>query len=426
MDIYERKLNQDQINTNGFWTRLFEDAQSKNILAVTEKQISAAVNAKILTQEQGNELKRRKETMTTAIRRESLKRYPVQVPRKSAQQTYSDKYKKEMSDSKRKRKQNLYGTDLHRKKLNALDVERAESEHQNEKTSLIARFMNTVQTSYPALLRGKSVEDIMSEPEISDRAEFLVDDEAHIFGNLNILFGERLEVVGQECVRQFMQLDLSADLRTDKALAKDAERLEKVTSKARAMINLVDNHPEIEFSAFSVSVDEKWSPSEIEQLRNMELDVLRSYKKILGGEVEFLKQKYGCGLRLENPIFVLYHRSEMDRDIGSTQTITEIFDIFRKYGIMDINDPADLEMEATIWYLHFSSSAAGIATTEAINAGILPSYTDMMRRYALGFQRLLNQTDLNPSIKIRINELEGNMDGNLMVRWGMKASYADA
>ncbi len=648
------ELQQNRLDTKNFWTHLTETQNAEELLTVTNAQISTAVNKKLLTREKADELSDRQTEMRVAIRSESVTRYPVQIPGKSAQETYSDKYEEKMSESKRTKRQNRLGTVLHRKKLNAEDVEGAESKHQDEKSRLLGAVMQIIEDSDSQLedpnskfLQGTTAADFMAGPDVSDLSEFLVNSRSQMETNLKVLKGARDHKIldessGKECVRQFMELDLSADLRTDKALAKDADRLEKVTGKVRAMINLVDRHPEIEermeprereefegkldrafalldyyqlrkdiitdkyyrthenseismrferktkdnastpskemryleqqnltrkiwtaehaamvqvgqyssrslasfeffrydvrlgrkqedtdgnatpwsevlqryyqmketqseeerginvnfpphtfntdtfkgeyfsshydlndpvckairnagriagttdriedldrsyigfaewrgldaltdqeftemmenFTAFNQEVKAETPANTVTALKEKQLNALRTYKKVIRAQIPYLKEKYGVGLLLEIPQTVTEFGGEIRKDIGNSQTITDLMEIFKKYGIMDEEDPDDREMETVMWYMYNIIDAAHTTSTEMklkLESGELPSFTDMMREYIVVNERKLK--DMPASLILRIRELERNLDMNTKVQWTARPNF---
>ncbi len=622
---------QTRLQTQDFWTKLKNDKQSEELLNVTSSQIE---NAKaFLTSDERFELGRRRQQKILAIRKDSVKRYPVQVP-KSALTTFSDKYEEKISDSKRKREQRRPLSVLRRKKLNAEDVEKAESKYQDEKGRLLGAVVRIIEDSDSQIqdpdskfLKGTTAADFMKRPDTTDKAAFLVDSRSQMETNKKVLSDE----TGlQECVRQFKELDLSADLRTDKALAKNADRLEKVTGKARAMINLVDRHPEIiegmenrereefqgkldraaallnyyqirkdiitdswyrnhknseismrfvpkpqgltgegeqlylrqqnltrkiwdaeqcagvmdqyvprqkhsdvlyrhtivetnqrdvsedvadweaklnenynvskiidshsENTAIDVTTargayfaehydkDDKvyqavttrqmlagtddvlldmdrnyplfanWNglrslsqpeftdmmnnlqasnktvtgsmtPEAITNLREQQLNALRSFKEVLVRETPYLQAKYGGGLRLEEPAEIINHESTIWDDMGNPQTVSNSMKLFEKYGILDETNPQDMEMKATMQYIMHTLAGAKTAMNILVTErkGKKQTYADTMRIYASAYQ--FSSSVEKPSDILGIRDLERKLQTNLKVQWNMKPPY---
>ncbi len=184
------------------------------------------------------------------------------------------------------------------------------------------------------------------------------------------------------------------------------------------------------FTAFNVIVDEKTSPKVIAKLRETELQGLRLYKKVLLNELPSLQEKYGIGLLLENPLyFINHHERDIRNDVGNEQTIASALDVFKKYGILDVNDPADQDLFLTMNYIYASHTAA-VTARNTLSATIrrtekgttYPSYADLMKQYEIYYHTTLSGS-IPASDLLRIRELEKKLENHPRIMWEKKLHY---
>ena len=177
----------------------------------------------------------------------------IQMPRMSISEQgdisvqgekYARKSKESISARKRKMYQNSSFSSLNKRKLQAEQVEEAARAWQEQK--------ERKKEAYP----GLSEDPVLYGDAL---ACFLTEDAEC---NQKLLGQE----AGEECIRQFMELDLNADLVTDQAFAAQSPRLEDISHKTEALFYLLDNYPQL---------DERLSEREREDL-GKKMDMARA------------------------------------------------------------------------------------------------------------------------------------------------------
>lgn len=137
---------------------------------------------------------------------------------------YARKSKETIGAKKRKAYQNFSLSSLNKRKLQAEQVERAEASWQEQKEER--------QKAYPQLTESTTL--------YGDAiAAFLTEDQQR---NQKLLGSD----AGEECIRQFMELDLSTDFRTDQAFAEQSFKMEDISQKTEALFYLLDKHPQMD------------------------------------------------------------------------------------------------------------------------------------------------------------------------------------
>lgn len=174
------------------------------------------------------EREQKQESRIAGLRRQ----YQVQIPARSVREEFAEKSKESVGATKRSIRSKMHGSRLRAKRKQAERVEAAKEAWQE-----ILRRRKQEQEAP----EGCSTEDFQA------LTQYLTEDEK---SNRLLLPGQMEEshLSEEQCahlVRQYMELDLSVDLRTDKTVAAESLRLEEISGKTKAMFYLLNSHPEL-------------------------------------------------------------------------------------------------------------------------------------------------------------------------------------
>ncbi len=136
---------------------------------------------------------------------------------------YAGKSKESIGARKRKVYQNISYSALYKREARAKRVEAAEREWQESRQRIME--------AHPEILAGRTA----GEADLI--AQFWTDNEVQ---NQELLGPNRRE----ECLAQFMELDLTLDLRTDQAFADQCPRMEEILRKSEAFLSLFERNPD--------------------------------------------------------------------------------------------------------------------------------------------------------------------------------------
>ncbi len=162
-----------------------------------------------------------------------LNSFKLQIPEETIQKhTFRVKSTSIKCASKRKKAIRTRGTALYNKKENAEQVEAAAEAWEAE---MKRRRLAATAGQDDAILAGEGV---------NGAACFLTEDQEMNQELLHSLDGqeESLHRLGRACFKQIMDLDFNLDLRNDATFAKESGKMEDITRKVDAWIQLTDKH----------------------------------------------------------------------------------------------------------------------------------------------------------------------------------------
>ena len=158
--------------------------------------------------------------------------YQVQIPSQSVREEFAEKSKESVGARKRSIRSKMHGSRLRAKRKQAERVEAAKEVWKE----ILRRRKQELEAP-----EGCSTEDFQA------LMQYLTEDEK---SNRLLLPGQMEEshLSEEQCahlVRQYMELDLNVDLRTDQTVAAESLRLEEISGKTKAMFYLLNSHPEL-------------------------------------------------------------------------------------------------------------------------------------------------------------------------------------
>ena len=158
--------------------------------------------------------------------------YQVQIPSQSVWEEFAEKSKESVGARKRSIRSKMHGSRLRAKRKQAERVEAAKEVWKE----ILRRRKQELEAP-----EGCSTEDFQA------LMQYLTEDEK---SNRLLLPGQMEEshLSEEQCahlVRQYMELDLNVDLRTDQTVAAESLRLEEISGKTKAMFYLLNSHPEL-------------------------------------------------------------------------------------------------------------------------------------------------------------------------------------
>ena len=100
------------------------------------------------------------------------------------------------------------------------------------------------------------------------------------------------------------------------------------------------------------------SEEEIEAAKNKNLEGLKQYKEVIKKHMRYMKKKYGAGYHLTDPRVLAAHMPEVQRDFCFlTDTYAMLVYMYKKPGVMDLNDPEENKLMSELMYYNFIGSA---------------------------------------------------------------------
>lgn len=145
-------------------------------------------------------------------------------------EVFAKKSKESIGAGKRKMRQGWKCSALYQKEMNAKRVEDGVNEWEASRQELIER--------HPIL------EGMQNEREKERIAQFLTGNEERDTELMVQVFAGNQAEIAKIAVRQFMELDLNVDLRTDRALGEASMRMEGIANKTRALKFMLERNPE--------------------------------------------------------------------------------------------------------------------------------------------------------------------------------------
>ncbi len=211
--------------------RMFEQQEE-----VSEESTYAGMQ-RIFTREE-QRIRDQEEKRQMAIRaertRQIQKNAQVLMPTETIQRdSFATDFKENISSTKRSVHSRLLGSRLHQKKSDAQSVKNAKK-----------RWEATVAKRKKALAGGL---EGYQEMDVWSLSQYLTEDKEYN----RTLFLARAEneqlsrAQSESIIRQFMEFNASADLRTDTAIAKESTHLEEIVGKTDAIKYLLRKHPEM-------------------------------------------------------------------------------------------------------------------------------------------------------------------------------------
>lgn len=211
--------------------RMFEQQEERR-----EEDIYADMQRMLTREEQRRQAHEedKKQKIRAQRSRQIQESAQVLVPIETIQrESFATDFKENISSTKRNVRSKLKGSRLHQKKSNAQNVERAKEQWEKtiekRKKALTAEFEGYQNMDALAL------------------SQYLTEDREynHTLLQAQTENKQLSSVQLEHIMKQFMELHISADLRTDTTIAKESTRLEELVGKTDAIKYLLRKHPEM-------------------------------------------------------------------------------------------------------------------------------------------------------------------------------------
>ena len=204
-------------------TQMQKDSQVQKDLSAGQPVQETQEEARLLEQRQ--RLAERRNNLWTAGRQIAVQMPQMTFSKKGdviiEGEQYARKSKESIGATKRRMYQTISYSALYKREERAKQVEAAQRQWQDRR--------ERIREEHPEILQGRTAE------EADIIAQFWSDNEAQ---NQELL-GPNMR---EECLAQFMELDLTLDLRTDQAFADHCPKLEEIFRKSEAFISLFESN----------------------------------------------------------------------------------------------------------------------------------------------------------------------------------------
>lgn len=229
--------------------------------------------------------------------------YQILMPEQGVgKAAFAENYTEHVSAKKRQRKLKMHDSALHKKAVNAQQLEAAEGIWQNE-----VQKKWEIQTK--VLKNLKQFDDSKKTEQEEAFAQFLESEGitfgihwTHYLSNIDNLEKrkESENFIVSYCIQQYMKMDFHLDWRNDETFVKESVRMNEIYSKTEALKYLLDKHQDI------VNVLSEEDKVELEAKLNMGTKISEYYKV----------QKN----IIKNPYYRTHYNSEITRNYNEKDT----------------------------------------------------------------------------------------------------------